>query len=106
MLPPRMILPLAMALHELCTNASKYGALSSPAGRVAIEWQLSAPADRVQLRWIERDGPVVQAPANSGFGTRLLERGLAHELRADVKLAYPPAGLSCEIDFPLDTASA
>jgi PAS domain S-box-containing protein len=106
MLPPRTILPLAMGLHELCTNASKYGALSSPTGRVAIEWQLSALADRVQLRWIERDGPVVQPPASSGFGTRLLERGLAHQLRADVKLAYPPAGLVCDIEFPLSTANA
>lgn len=100
-LPPRTIVPLAMAMHELCTNASKYGALTRPDGHICIDWQRNVSGDRITLRWAEQGGPPVQPPASHGFGTRLLQRGLAHELHARVDLAYPPSGVICEIDFPL-----
>lgn len=96
-LPPKSVVSLAMAVHELCTNALKYGALSDPNGRVSVRWH--TVGDRVQLRWVESDGPPVRAPASGGFGRRLLERGLAHELKAVVNLAYPPSGVTCDIEF-------
>ena len=101
--PPRMALSLAMALHELCTNAAKYGALSERGGRVGIEWRVDREdgASRLRLRWEERGGPRVAPPARRGFGSRLIGRGLAHELEAKVRLDHPPEGVVCEIDAPL-----
>ena len=96
---PKTALSFAMAVHELCTNAWKYGALSNGDGRVAIEWQV---ADRrLRWRWTERGGPPVEPPRQRGFGSRLIERGLAHELNGDVKLVYSASGIICEIDAPL-----
>ena len=96
---------MALGLHELATNAVKYGALSVPGGSVDLSW--STDGGRLRLVWIERDGPKVAAPAASGFGTRLLERALALELRGTVRLEYPPEGARCEIEAPLPgTATA
>lgn len=91
-----------MALHELCTNAAKHGALGVADGQVAIDWALADSPDgpRLRLTWRETGGPVVALPAVRGFGSRLLERGLAAELRGAVTLRFPPAGLVCEIDAP------
>ena len=102
-LPPKMALSLAMALHELCTNAAKYGALAADSGRVSVAWQVGRARDgkRLRLRWAEQDGPPVEAPLKKGFGSRLLERGLARELEAEVKLSFPPTGAVCEIDAPV-----
>ncbi len=105
LLPQRAVVPLAMAIHELCTNASKYGALTDPAGRIVIEWQCLAGGTRLKLRWAELGGPPVQTPTRRGFGTRLLERGLTHELRADCKLTFQPSGVLFEMDMPLSTAT-
>lgn len=105
-LDPRRAVALAMALHELCTNAIKYGALSVPDGRVGIRWQLEtgdAPPT-ISLRWQEQGGPVVQAPDRRGFGTRLVERGLRHDLGGDSRLSFAPEGVSCIIDIPLTNA--
>jgi PAS domain S-box-containing protein len=101
--PPRMALSLSMALHELCTNAAKYGALSETGGSVRIDWHVSPGEDgsRLRLRWEERDGPPVAEPERKGFGSRLIGRGLANELGADVRLDYPREGVVCEIDAPL-----
>lgn len=104
LLPQRAVVPLAMAIHELCTNASKYGALTGPAGRIVIEWQFVAGGTRLQLRWVESGGPPVQVPVRRGFGTRLLERGLPHELRADCKLTFQPSGVVFVMDMPLSAA--
>ena len=99
-LSPRMALSLSMALHELCTNAAKYGALSMSEGRVLVAWSI-AGGDRLRLRWEEQDGPPVEAPRSKGFGSRLITRGVAHELSAQVRLEFPVTGVVCEIDAPL-----
>jgi two-component sensor histidine kinase len=95
-------LALSLALHELATNAAKYGALSVPQGRVTIRWSLSGGA--LTLSWREEGGPPVAPPARSGFGTRLLQRSLAHELRGEVDVAYAPQGVRCEIRFQVEEA--
>lgn len=101
-LPPKSAVAFALAVHELCTNAAKYGALASPIGRVDVEWGFAeAPTGpRLRFTWRESGGPPVVAPATRGFGARLLERGLSAELRGTVTLAFPPEGLVCEIDAP------
>jgi two-component sensor histidine kinase len=96
-----MALPLAMALHELATNAAKYGALSNDAGRVEIGWSVEDGGRRLALSWAERGGPAVAPPQRSGFGTRLIQHGLARELAGEVALAYDPAGVTCRIEAPL-----
>ena len=89
-------LALSMALHELATNAVKYGALSVPEGRVTIRWTVS-DQDLLTLSWVERDGPLVQTPERAGFGSRLLQRSLARELDGDVVFTFAPEGVRCEI---------
>ncbi|WP_074078423.1 PAS domain S-box protein [Microvirga massiliensis] len=98
-----MALSLTMALHELCTNAAKYGALSNATGRVHIGWHVTdgSGGRRLHLRWAERGGPAVLPPRSRGFGSRLIERGLARELDADVRLDYAPSGVICTIGAPL-----
>jgi PAS domain S-box-containing protein len=93
-------LALSLALHELATNAAKYGALSVLGGRVTIRWRLDGR--ELTLTWKEEGGPPVAAPAHAGFGTRLLQRGLAHELHGEVALTFPPGGVSCEIRCGVD----
>jgi PAS domain S-box-containing protein len=102
-LPPRLALSLSLALHELCTNAAKYGALSVPQGLVRVFWSLAGDngTSRLRLRWEEANGPPVKPPRKRGFGTRLITRGVAHELSAEVRLEYPATGVTCEIDTPL-----
>ncbi|MGE6531575.1 PAS domain-containing sensor histidine kinase [Pseudomonas sp. NPDC077382] len=102
-LRPKQALALAMALHELCTNAAKYGALSSDSGQVRIVWKLSQSEQTatLQLHWEEAGGPIVSPPLRKGFGSRLLERGLAGELNAEVRLAFPSGGVVCDIEVPL-----
>lgn len=102
-LSPRQSLALAMALHELFTNARKYGALSGPGGRVVLDWQYLAEAQprKVRLTWREQGGPPVEPPAQRGFGTRLLERGLGSDLGGSVALAFEPAGVRCVIEAPV-----
>ena len=102
--PPSMALSLAMAVHELAVNAAKYGALSTQSGRVAIRWTTSpGPASRLALSWEERGGPPVIPPTQRGFGSRLVEKGLARELAGIVRLNYAPEGVTCLIDAPLAT---
>lgn len=101
-LPPRVALALTLALHELATNAAKYGALSVPTGRVAITWAVT-PGDppNLALRWQERGGPPVSPPAQKGFGSRLIERSLAMELAGEVHITYDPAGVICTVSAPM-----
>ncbi|ACA16170.1 signal transduction histidine kinase [Methylobacterium sp. 4-46] len=101
-LPPRMALSIAMALHELATNAVKYGALSAVDGQVSIAW--SVEAGRLTLRWQESGGPSVTPPERTGFGSRLIGQSLARDLAGEVSLDYPPAGVICTIVAPLDEA--
>lgn len=102
-LSPRMSLSLTMALHELSTNAMKYGALSNETGRIVLTWRIrgEGAARRLLLCWEERGGPPVAPPTRRGFGSRLLERGLASELAGEVQLTFDSRGLTCEMDIPL-----
>ncbi|WP_165820313.1 sensor histidine kinase [Microvirga sp. KLBC 81] len=104
-LTPRVALALTLALHELATNAAKYGALSAPMGRVAITWTVR-PGDPPQLalRWQEHGGPPVSPPAQKGFGSRLIERSLALELAGEVHITYEPSGLVCDVSAPVPAA--
>ncbi|MGY2050979.1 sensor histidine kinase [Methylobacterium sp. JK268] len=103
-LPPRMALSVAMALHELGTNAVKYGALSTAEGRVSIRW--SVADDALTLVWRESDGPPVTPPERKGFGSRLIGQSLARELAGAVTLDYAPTGVVCTIEAPLGEPGA
>ncbi|MEZ2329699.1 PAS domain S-box protein [Mesorhizobium sp. RCC_202] len=102
-LTPSVALAISMALHELSTNAAKYGALSNDRGRVVIVWRLEGEGDkrRLTLRWEESGGPPVGKPKRKGFGSRLIERALAMELGGNVSVAYESAGVVCVIDAPM-----
>jgi PAS domain S-box-containing protein len=98
-LSPQTAVSLAMALHELCTNAMKYGALSVPRGEVRLGW--TAADGRVALIWQERGGPPVSAPARRGFGTRMIERTLGGNSGGRAALEFRPKGVVCRIEAPL-----
>jgi PAS domain S-box-containing protein len=93
---------LAMALHELATNAAKYGALSNGGGRVRVEWALSKGDEprRLIFRWEERGGPLVKPPEQRGFGSRLIERALQAGL-GTTRLEFDPQGVTCTLDVTL-----
>lgn len=94
-LPPKVVISLALALHELATNAAKYGALSTPDGRVSITWQCDPLTDPfLRMTWKESGGPEVVPPTRKGFGTTLIERLLAAELKGEARLAYDPDGVT------------
>jgi PAS domain S-box-containing protein len=108
---PRVVLDepatqsVGLALHELATNAAKYGALSVPQGRVTIEWELAGKpgeARPLRLRWRERNGPKVQQPTRKGFGHIVMERTLADSLQGEVKLDFAPDGLRWTAEIPPD----
>jgi two-component sensor histidine kinase len=87
---------LAMALHELTTNAAKYGALSTPHGCISIEWRSSAP-DSLTIDWAETGGPPVVKPTRRGFGSDLIERGLARQSGGTAILEFNKEGVRCHI---------
>lgn len=103
-LSPNATISVSMALHELATNALKYGALSVPTGTVALSWVIDSRDDgsRLLFRWTEHGGPPVQTPTREGFGTRMLKMGIAHELDGSVTLDYQPTGLECTMDLPMN----
>ncbi len=95
---------LGLALHELATNAAKYGALASHKGQVRVSWQVRTQAEPpdVVLEWKESSGAIdPEAPRRRGFGADLLERALTYELEADVRIAYEPDGVRCTVAAPL-----
>lgn len=99
------VIAIAMTLNELCTNATKFGALSVPTGRVEIAWALDPPIpgqepQRLRLTWTEKNGPAVQPPEKRSFGTRLIET-LGRQLKGAVELTYEPSGLVYSFDVPL-----
>jgi two-component sensor histidine kinase len=98
---------MALALHELGTNAVKYGALSTDAGRVRVEWQRAAGSEpTLAVTWREENGPRVAPPVRRGFGTDLIGRALAADLNGDVALDFRPEGLVCSISAPLPRAES
>jgi CheY-like chemotaxis protein len=92
---PDVASALGLVLHELATNAAKYGALSLPDGGVSIRW--TAEEGHVRIRWTEHGGPPVSPPARRGFGTTLIESSLSHALGGEIALTYDPAGLRAEM---------
>lgn len=101
----RGALAISMALHELATNATKYGALSGEAGGVALTWKTRRAGDKVflELEWRESGGPPVVAPRRNGFGSRLLTQGVRSDLNGAAELLFEPAGVICRIAAPLET---
>lgn len=99
------VIAIAMALNELCTNTTKFGALSVPEGHVSISWTLDAAASRLHFAWQEQGGPAVQAPTKQSFGTRLIET-LGRQLKGNVKLSYEPSGFAYSLDVPLASLEA
>jgi len=102
-LPSEATLTLGLVLHELATNAAKYGAFSVPGGRVEIAWAVhgGAEARRLILDWTEHGGPPASEPERRGFGRSLIERSVAYELDGSAELTFPPTGVRCHIEVPL-----
>ena len=107
--PPTRIKAIAaqgfgLALHELATNAAKYGALSTESGSVAIAWSEIDGGDRrgLKLTWIESGGPEVVVPESSGFGSFMIEKSLASQFGCEVVLDYDPKGLRCKFFAPAE----
>jgi two-component sensor histidine kinase len=94
-----------MTLNELCTNTTKFGALSVPDGRVDIAWTLDPKTQHLHLRWTEKNGPAVRAPEKRSFGTRLVET-LGKQLKGEVHLTYEPGGFVYAFDVPLSSLTA
>jgi two-component sensor histidine kinase len=98
-LSPSKALALAMLLHELSTNAVKYGALSNAEGRVAIAWRIEGgDKHKMALTWKESGGPTVEPPARKGFGARMIERSLGAE-GGGAQLRFEPSGLICDVEI-------
>jgi two-component system CheB/CheR fusion protein len=96
-----------MALHELATNAAKYGALSTSGGRVVVSsWTDAGTEPRLHVVWQELRGPRVVEPARRGLGTKLIDDALVYESGGTVALRFEPSGVRCEIDIPLPRAAA
>ncbi|MDQ0316363.1 sensor histidine kinase [Amorphus orientalis] len=100
-LSPDAMQTLSLALHELATNAAKYGALSNETGTVHVEWDVDTSADVLDLSWREEGGPPVSEPSRRGFGRIVIERNMARSLSADVELAFEPTGLRGRFRIPL-----
>jgi two-component sensor histidine kinase/DNA-binding response OmpR family regulator len=94
------VIALAMTLNELCTNTTKFGALSVPAGRIEIVWKIDEEGQRLHLTWSEKNGPMVHAPSRQSFGTRLIGT-LGQQLKGAVKLAYDATGFSYVLNVPM-----
>jgi two-component sensor histidine kinase len=102
----RRALALSLGLNELATNASKYGALSVPGGRVRISWRIARNDDepRLHFRWSESGGPPVRAPLRASFGSRLIQNYLADAFAGRVRLKFLPKGLTCTMSAPVSEA--
>jgi two-component sensor histidine kinase/CheY-like chemotaxis protein len=94
------VIALAMTLNELCTNTTKFGALSVPSGRIEIVWKIDEARQRLHLTWLEKNGPVVHAPSRQSFGTRLIG-SLGQQLKGEVNLAYNATGFEYVLDVPM-----
>jgi two-component sensor histidine kinase len=99
------VIALAMTFNELCTNTTKFGALSVPEGRVEIAWTIDDVARRLRLTWTEKSGPAVDSPTRRSFGTRMIQ-ALGGQLSGQVELAYKPNGFVYSLDVPLGALTA
>jgi two-component sensor histidine kinase len=99
------VIAIAMTLNELCTNTTKFGALSVPAGRVDIVWTVDPATQRLHLKWSETNGPAVRVPDKRSFGTRLIET-LGKQLKGEVHLTYEPSGFAYVFEVPLGSLTA
>jgi len=99
-LAPNDAMSLGLAIHELATNAAKYGALSTIEGRIHVHWVLLSP-DLAEIHWREEGGPPVSTPVKRGFGRDLIEKIVAHELKSEVDLQFAPAGVECRLKVPV-----
>jgi PAS domain S-box-containing protein len=95
-----MTVPLVMVIHELATNAIKYGALMHDCGSVKIAWDRPANSDRIVLSWTERGGPPVSAPVKRGFGSRLIKDTVERQMSGEAQMDFQPEGLACTLSFP------
>ena len=102
-LAPNEAVTLSLVFHELATNAAKFGALSNATGTVDVSWDLDHAElpTAVEMRWLEYGGPTVKSPLHRGFGSRLLDRAVAHELGGETRLDFSSAGVECRLRFPL-----
>jgi two-component sensor histidine kinase/CheY-like chemotaxis protein len=94
------VIALAMTLNELCTNATKFGALSDPSGIVKVDWTIDEASQQLTLSWIESGGALVNPPVRRSFGTRMME-SLGRQLSGTVRLAYPPSGFTYTLEVPI-----
>ncbi|MES2751986.1 MAG: sensor histidine kinase [Pseudomonadota bacterium] len=94
---------LSMVIHELCTNALKYGALSLPDGRVSIAWSVDADTKRFRLEWKESGGPNVVEPLKKNFGSRFIEQALPGQLQGEARLIFEPSGIVCDVNIPVSS---
>jgi two-component system CheB/CheR fusion protein len=103
MLDPKRAISIGMILHELATNAAKYGALSDAGGRVKLTWSVNAlkTGARMRLAWVECDGPPVDAPAKRGLGLTLIEREVSYTMNGDAKFEFLPLGFKATVEFDL-----
>ncbi len=101
---PKTAVSLSLGLHELATNAAKYGALSTAGGHVLVEWSLLDDGN-FKLTWSEQGGPPVTAPQRRGFGTRMIERGLAMDLGGTARITFAEPGLVCELTSNKDVTA-
>jgi two-component sensor histidine kinase/CheY-like chemotaxis protein len=99
------VIALAMTLNELCTNTTKFGALSVPAGSVDVAWKIDEAKQRLKLTWSEKGGPSIHAPSRQSFGTRLMA-SLGQQLKGEVRLAYEPTGFIYTMDVPMTSLVA
>ena len=99
------VIALAMTFNELCTNTTKFGALSVPTGRIEIAWTIDDETQRLRLTWTEKGGPAVEPPTRRSFGTRMME-SLGQQLHGQVRLAYQPTGFVYTLDVPLISLTA
>jgi two-component sensor histidine kinase len=98
---PAAVLPLAMVPNELCTNATKYGALSNATGHVSITSSIDDSQRLFRLKWVESGGPTVTTPTRRSFGSRLIEHSFVRQLQGEAQLTFAPSGVVCVLDIPL-----
>jgi two-component sensor histidine kinase len=98
-LKPREAVHLGLVLHELGTNARKYGALKVPEGRLSVTWHLTG--QNLEITWAESGGPTVSPPTRQGLGTLLIERGLKDSLGGEARITFAPKGVTCDMRLPI-----